>query len=349
MRRRTLIELGLAVAGTTVAAGCLGDSATEENEPSVPTFDRPQYSQWIPATAREDESDVLFTQLNWQTVNQLENGEDEEDDLDIIEDVPILGLPLYGSILTPLALFGIAFYPFSNVIIPTDGETVEGITTRETTWADTVLVFAGEYDVSVFETQYAEGFEAVEESNGFTVFEGVDEFTADLAYTVSEETVVVGMTPSEDDEYAPSEELSAALNRAVSERDRVVDTDDGQWLFETTGEADMLFGAWQTEDLLAALDPEANQENGAAGDEPDVDETNPVFADVESVINTLSFDIESGEISGLEARFAGIYPNGAAPSEAEVRDHLIGEEDILHEIIIDEPRVHATATVDSVE
>ncbi len=349
MRRRTLIEIGLAVAGTTVAAGCLGDAETGNNGDSAPMFDQPQYSEWIPATTRANENGVLFTHLNWQTVAEPDNGEGDEDELDGIEDVPILGLPLYGSILTPLALFGIAFYPFSDVIIPADGQPADGISTTEMTLADTVVVFDGEYDVSVFEAQYTDGFEAVEESNGFTVFEGVDELTDDLAYAVSRETVVVGMTPGEDDEYVPSEELSAALDRVATERDRVVDVDNGQWLFETTGSADMVFGAWETDDLFEQLESEDSQETDPAESEPDIDDANPVFDDVESVVNTLSFDIEREEVTTLEARFAGIYPEGFVPSEAEVRDHLIGSEEIPHEIIINEPRVHATATFDSPE
>jgi len=336
MKRRTL--LGFLAAGTTASAGCLGiDETANGQTDSIPTGDLPAYSEWVPATPSGTQDGVLFTQLDWETVNALDNGDDDDEPLDVVDRTPIVGLPLYGAALSPLVVVGITFYPFSDVIIPEESETVDGIETETMTWADSVVVFHGEYEVSVFEQQYADGFEASDVSNGFTLFEGVDEFTADLAFAVSEQTIVVGMQPGEDDEYVPTEEVEASLERADEERGRVVD--DAAWLFEATGDADMGLGVWNTEDLPARIDPETD----ASTDDPEIDGDSPVFGAVESVVNTLSFEIEDGEVAELTASFAGIYPD-EMPSEEELRTQLVGEEELPHEIVRDDPRVFVTVT-----
>jgi len=338
MKRRTLIQTGLLAAGSAAGAGCLGTGETENGATdSIPTQELPAYSEWIPATPSGSQDGVLFTRQNWETVNRLGNGAEDDEPLDVIEDTPIIGLPLYGLQLSPLVIVGIAFYPFSDVIVPDEQEETDGVETETMTWADSVVVFHGEYDVSVFEQQYADGFEASDVSNGFTLFEGVDEFTDELAFAVSEQTVIVGMQPGEEDEYAPAEEVSATLERAEAERDRVVD--QAQWLFEATGDADMTLGVWDTEDLPARVDPETDD----SADEPEIDGENPVFGAAESVINTLSVEIQNDEIAQLTARFAGVYPD-EVPSEAELRTHLVGEAELPHEIVRDGSQVYVAVT-----
>lgn len=348
--RRSFIALG----GATVAAlaGYIGENGengrngADNGEEGFPSHDLPRHSEWV-ATETHD-GDVFFTHLDWAVLDDLdsEGGEDEEDTEDVIEEIPILGLPLYGGLISPLAVFGIAFYPFSGDVLPENGQTAEGVGTETMTWAGEALVFQGEYDPAVFADQYADGFEETDGREGFTLYVGDDEFTEGMAYAVSEETLVVGMMPGDDDEYVPENIVSDALERYGDSTGRVVDEDDGQWLFETTGEARMAFGAWQTDDLMAALAPDEggdeDVDNGPDA-EPDV-EDNPVFDAVESLVNNIVFTVEDGEMHDIEARFSGIYPDEAVPSEDEVREHLIGVEDVPHEIVIDGNRVHATAT-----
>jgi len=303
MKRRTLIQTSLLAAGCTAAAGCLGVGETENGATdSIPTEELPAYSEWVPATPSGSQDGVLFTHQNWETVTQLGNGDDGNDSLDVGDQAPIASLPLYGLQLSPLVVVGISFYPFSDVIIPVEQAETDGVETETMTWADSVVVFHGEYDLSVFEQQYADGFEASDAPNGFTLFEGVEEFTADLAFAVSEQTVVVGMEPGEDDAYVPTEEVSASLERAEAERDRVVE--QAQWLFEATGDADMSLGVWDTEDLPARIDPETD----ASADEPEIDGENPVFGAAESLINTLSVEIQDDEIAHLLLDLLGCIP-----------------------------------------
>lgn len=51
-------------------------------------------------------------------------------------------------------------------------------------------------------------------------------------------------------------------------------------------------------------------------------EGDSVFTDVDSLLNTLAFDIEEGTMRTIEARFSGLYPADTVPSETEVRDGI---------------------------
>lgn len=354
MHRRRFIRASVATVGGATILHSVGAESTGRPEadrantgPTFPSYELPRYSDWIPAEGYEDpETGVVFTHIDWETLDQLESGADSEMpgvDGTVPEPPPIVGLPLAGAIVTPLALFGILLYPFAEDVLPEEGRAVEGIETAATTWTDDVLVFHGTYSPDVFAEQYADGFEAVEERNGYTLYVGGDLFTEGQAYAVSEETLVVGMHPAGGADSTPEERVRAALDRTIEESGRVVDTDDGRWLFETTGEAQLGFGGWQIDDLLGAIERETEEDETAEA-EPDLAADNPIFDDVTSVVNNLVFTPENGEIRDLEARFSGLYPDAAVPSEDEVREFLIGRPEIPHEIGIDGNRVHATAS-----
>lgn len=346
MRRRQFIRTGVIATGLVTVSGRSG-AIRNEPEP-FPEFDTPQYGNWIPAESHADpESGIYFTHVDWATITELEDEEGEADNEEIgevVDQVPIMGLPLYGAILNPLALFGILFYPFAEHVLPQNGQTAEGIETATSTWTDDLLVFHGEYSPEVFAEEYAEGFTEEEQHDDYSVFVADDPAFGPMGYAVSEDTLVVGMHPGDESEYHPKDIVNAALNRNLEETDRMVDEDDGKWLFEATGEAQMAFGGWQMEELGEALDPDVEEgEDAEPGTEPELDE-NPVYDNVESVVNTIVFIPEGGEMVDLEARYAGIYPENQVPSEDDVLEYLIGEPDVPHEINIEGTRVHATAS-----
>ncbi|AGB39972.1 hypothetical protein [Natronococcus occultus] len=349
MKRRQFVTTSLVAAGTATVAGCF--SGDEDGE-SFPSYETPRYGDWVPAERHGGETGVFFTHVDWETLDGLDDEDDPDEDEDaeeLVEEVPILGLPLYGAVLSPFAMFGIMFYPFADDVLPDDGEEVEGVTASAMTWTDDVVVFHGEFDPDVFAADYAEEFDESDEQDGFTLYVGTEGFAEGLAYAVSEETLVVGMQPGEDDDYESADLVSAALDRTLDGTDRVIDADDGRWLYETTGEAAMAYGVWGTDDFSTALeaDDEIDAEDDAEPEaDPDVD-ANPVFDDVESLVNTLVFDAEDGEVTEMEARFSALYPADETPSEDDVREHLIGEEEeVPHEVVIEDERVHASATFD---
>ena len=150
------------------------------------------------------------------------------------------------------------------------------------TWATETLVFEGTFEESVVEERYTDGFVVAEERGEFTVYEGVDGFAEGMAYAVSPETLLAPLEPDEDASYTSREVIDGALDRALDETGRLVDEMDGRWLFETTGDAPMVFGAWETEDLFDAIEVE---EEGEQDEDPELDD-NPVFDTVESLVNT---------------------------------------------------------------
>lgn len=366
MNRRQFIQAGVMAVGAgavtgRVGAGNMGD-ALGEGDDGFPAYELPEYSQWVPADSQVDpETGVFFTHVDWETLMAIDDDDEPddepEDDMEeveeIIEQIPILGLPFYGAFVTPLAMFTLLFYPFTEDILPDEDEPdVDGIDTATMTMTDELVIFHGDYDRDVFEAQYTDGFEDEEERDEFIVYVGAEAFTEGLAFALSDDTLVAGMMPGEDDEFSPEDLVDAALDRHLEETNRLIDEEDGQWLLETTGEAPMSFGAWETDDLLEAIDPDEDAPDGPDDqDQDDQDlnadldtDDNPVFDDVESVVNNMVFDVVDGEMRDIEARFAGLYPEDTVPSETEVLEYLIGDEDVPHDIVIEGRRVHATAT-----
>ncbi len=155
------------------------------------------------------------------------------------------------------------------------------------------------------------------------------------------------MVPGGDDEYDVEQLVNDALARNLGELDRLVDAEDGEWLFETTGDAQMVFGGWNMDDLMEAIEPDEELEEEVDDAEPDTEpdvEDNPVFDHVESLVNNISYTVEGGEMRDIEARFSGIYPDDQVPTEDDVREYLLGDSDVPHDVVIDGNRVHTTAT-----
>jgi len=320
------------------------ETETGNGNGAAPEHGIPPHANWIPANSRDPEATgVYYTHLDWESTQALDDDEDPEDDEDEVADavdhLPIIGLPLYGAYLSPLIMLGIMFYPFAEDVFPEEGEAIDGFETAAMTWAGDALIFHGEYDPDVVEDRYTENFAVGDERDEFTLYVG-DGFADGMAYAVSNDTLIVGMEPGEEADYTPEAVVVDALDMRLDEVGRVIDDEDGEWLFNTTGDAQMAFGAWQTDDLGEALDPD--EDEGDAEDDVDF-EGNPVLDDVTSLVNNLVYDVEDGEMVNLEARFSALYPDESVPSEEEVVEYLIGEEDVPHDVVIDGNRVHATA------
>lgn len=168
----------------------------------------------------------------------MNNGESAE----TVKEIPILGLTLYGVVTSSFALFAIMFHPFAEDVLPGEGVDVEGIETESMTRAGNVLVFHGTYDPGAFKDRYAKGFERADDRDGYVIFVGTDDWSEGLAYAVSEDTLLVGMEPGSDDDVI-EEIVTGAIDWTVEETGRVADTEDGQWLFDATGQGLMAFGA----------------------------------------------------------------------------------------------------------
>ena len=348
MKRRQFITTGIAVTGGLVLTGRGGANVAEP----VATDEIPRYADWIPAGSYDDaDRGVFFTHFDWEMRAEPEDVEDDVDDdvgfddpdvEPIIESYPILGLPLFGSSIAPSALFGIVPYPFAEEVVP-DGPPTEGIATTAMTWVDDALVFHGEFEPAVFDEWYAEDFELDEEREGFGVYVGDAAATDGLAYAVSEDALVVALTPDAD-AHTGEDAVTHLLDGFLGDADRVIDDEDGAWLFEATGEPSIALGAWELPDPENVLDPDGPEEGAleAPAEGPEV-EANPAFDGVESLVNTIAFGTDD-DPDAVEAHYAGLYRNDAVPAEGDVRRHLVGGAFVPHDLAVEGNRVYARVT-----
>ena len=364
MRRRQLLTAGLGLGGATVLPARDFDPSVEGVLPSGSSHrrvgpsadDDPSYGDWIPDENHDDpDTGVFFTHADWEQISALgedENPADEERVVaELFERVPIVGLPLFGGSISLLAPFWMLSFPFSAEVLPDGDGAVDGIETTSVTWTIDTIVFHGAFEPDVFAAEYADDFEIVGERDEFVVYEGTDEFTEGLSYAVSPETLLVGFQredaadPAHSTEYVGADVVDRALEEYDAETGRMIDEDAGEWLFDSTGGAQMAFGGWQIEDLREALEPEDATAGDTGGPTARIDlDDHPVFAPVESLVNTIRFDVEAETMGAVEARFSGIYPDDAVPDRDDVESHLIGDASAQHEIAIDGNLVHATAT-----
>lgn len=394
MDRRAFVTASLA-AGSVSLVGRMGsppELTTTRGDATVHT-DRPAYSDWIPTANHFDTgTGVVFTHHDRETLSELEALLDGSATESIpgstdqwtanVNESPILAMPLAGTRVTPLTLAWISRYPFAPDLFESmEGDPVaSGIRPHTTTWTGTLFVFLGEYDPAVFGERYSEGFEATADRDGYTVYVGVEDSTAEMAYAVSTDALIVELHDIEDeggdtggsdvvvegevasDDDAAGTVVADAIERNIAGRDRVIDEQDGRWLFEATGEAPLAVGGWKRTDQLGALQaPEGDSADGTTEDprgtvpasddftdyrDDDADESD--LAEVESFVNTIAQSDPDGAVYELDARFAAIYPEDAVPSKDAVREHLIGVSAVAHEIEIDGTRVYATATFELV-
>lgn len=346
MERRNFIRAGLAMAGAAGVAGCLGDDGPGGlgGGSDYPSYDLPAYSGWPPAAVPSQDF-VLFTHFN---LDLEDSGTFEPPTPDQSTATPgeadessLLAFPLVGAFVTLLAVaFGTWGYPWSGRLGSDDEP--DGMDTHAITVTDGVLVFHGTYDPEVFADRYAEDFEE-RERDAFTVFEGRSGGMAeDLAYAVSAEAVVVAYGGGDVED--PARRLEVALGNHIDEVDRVVDDEDGEWLFETTGPADAATGLWNI-DGIEAEDLEFGQ-GDAVDEEAEEIEDSPVFEDVRSLVGMLALPASEGGVGGdgVALRFAALYPEGEVPSEEELRDEFaIGDAELY--VTTSDDRAHVAVEV----
>lgn len=363
MERRNFIQASVAAAIGVAWAGCSDDNGgglggngdgNGTGGPNFPSFDLPAYSAWPPDEPRTRDF-VLFTHLN---AEHLQTGDGEgtptpsptptpEDE----DKAPLIWMPFYGFFATALWFYlGMWGYPWQGAL---GGESEPtGMETEALTMTEGTFVFHGQYDASAFAEEYADGFEE-REKNGFTVFEGQEGGDTDeMAYAVSEDAVVVALSPDDvggHDEVVGN--LDDAIGNHIDEAGRVVDDEDGEWLYETTGVADAVTGFWRVDGLEEddiAFSDEDEEVDEEASDIAD----NPVFNNVTSFISMLALPGSENGVGGdtTAARFSALYPQGEVPSEDELREELMqGTDSDELEVVTHDDRAHVAAEVNADE
>jgi len=218
-----------------------------------------------------------------------------------------------------------------NATATADGPVVDtlGIEVAEITLVDDLLVCHGSYDTAVIADRYTAGFEMVDRQRGLSIYEAID---GEQAFAVSDDVLVV---PTEQpDRETPAETVLAhGLSGYIATVGRVVDDENGQWLFESTGEAALAVAVWGTDDPLGAV----------ASIAPDsVPADDALLASADGLVCALDVTAEAGTVTGGDARFAGLFPT-AAPTEAELRERLVGDGSD-GELFVDAERAHVMAS-----
>ena len=204
-----------------------------------------------------------------------------------------------------------------------------GIEVSEIALADGVLYLDGSYDRSIVDARYTTEFQQVDELRGLAVYEN----GSGLGFAVGADLLVV---PAETAGRAatPNSVLAHTLSGYTTTLDRIVDDDDGQWLFETTGPAAVSVGVWGADDPLDRVADSIGMAPEATG---------PVFGAADAFVTALEPTVdETGAVAGVETRFAGLFPE-TFPTTTELRASLTGGIDGAR-IHRNTPRAHLTAS-----
>ena len=338
MERRNFIQASVAAASGAAWTGCSGRRTGTD----FPSYELPAYSAWLPNEPNINDF-VLFTHLNAQHLHTVK-GEETPTPASEDEDV-LLTLPWYGFRATALWFYqGLGRYPW-NGTLGSENEP-EGMDTEALTMTEGALIFHGKYDIKVFANEFADGFEKdVEPGLDSTIFEGQrDGDTEKLAYAVSEDAVAAAIPPENIERHHKAVGmLRSVLDNHAEEVERLVDDEDGEWLHETTGEADMAAGVWRVEGL-----EEENLQDGAVIEDAPAIGDNPVFETVDSFISVLALS-ESDDGNGgdmVTARFAALYPNDGVLSKDELHEELLANDtDADLDVTTANDRAHVAAEV----
>lgn len=334
--------MSLAATSGVAVAGCSDDGGTGNSDngnqdadsgggggPGFPSYGTPVYSDWPPDSPRTNDF-VMFTHMNITHMQSAvsDEGTPTPTETGGEEGRFLIDLGVYGMTVTALWFqLGMWSYPWDGDL--GTGDEPDGMNTESTTMTEGTFIFHGQYDPNTFADSYADGFE--ERGNeGFTVFEGQPDVGNDqLAYAVSEDAVVAVIAPDEVDGHdAAVGILDDALTNYVDEANRIADTDDGAWLYDTTGDGDSVMGVWQVDGLdrkdIAPSEDGENASNDGSGQESDSIGDSPVFENVESFIDMVVLPESEGGVGGdtAAARFAAIYPEGEVPDEDTLHEEL---------------------------
>ena len=214
-----------------------------------------------------------------------------------------------------------------------------GIEPERLALIDDVVLLEGRFDHTAFVEQFGDSFERVDTQRSVAIYEGVDDLSG-LAFALDGSRLLVPTerpgqrfdtrpvgeaTSGEPDDETVLAHLMSGYSSTVG---RIVDTDDGQWLFETTGQPALSVGLWELP-------------FGDLGAEINLAETerDSLFESVGSCLSGLA--VSDGEQSAeFEARFSGLFPAGS-PSDEDLQAALAGDSE-PESIYSETPRAHLT-------
>lgn len=325
LHRRTFVK-SAATVPLLAAAGCT-DAFDDTQQP-------PEYARWVPASGIDSDG-AFYIYYDWSALEDFEDieeslPEDQDDvggyqpDGELPEDVDQLLLtPVLVGTFGALAIgFSLISYPFiSDLLRDVSGEEFStnasggdgpdiGEMTGMLMTGDSV-VFEGSFDVEALEER-AENFEAADERDDFTVYEGSGgDFisTEGFAFAASETAIVLSTREGESRSVVDN-----MLDTRAGERDRMADrSDDAEWALGTAGHGHIAVGAW------GSLESETADDETEFDVEPEEPITSPEgIGETEGEVYSLA--LSEAELTGRMA--AGYASEDAVPDRETVESQL---------------------------
>lgn len=208
-----------------------------------------------------------------------------------------------------------------------------GIDVTDLTLTDELLVFHGSFDRQVIADLYTEGFQQVDQQRELQIYEGTGDRSGQ-AFAVAEDLFVV---PTENSSRSTAAEtlLAHSVSGYINTLGRIVDDEDGQWLFETTGPTALSLGVWGADNSLSLIADRVGVRTDT------VDGLGPVFGSVDGFISALEVTLDTtGAVATVEGRFAGLFEE-SMPTEDELRTSLVSS-GTAAETVLEAPRAHLT-------
>lgn len=272
--RRRLLQSAAAASGLVGVsfAGCtdLTDVGSGGGGAPGPDRERPSYAPYIPAEGLFGDGDGeesfggMYVFVDFETLAEFEDL-DLEDSIATPEepvegsrsgDIAFTAGPTVGVMVYAIGMIGLIRYSFIGDLMPAfddsaDGEADPDHETHTSVLTSFGYVFLGDYDVEAL-GEAAEEFEAVDEREGFTVFEGQAADDEDgfgfsmaegLAFAASADAVLIPMADTSDGDVDSAEraernremvetmvDVVSGSEQSVAEADADVD-----WVLRTTG------------------------------------------------------------------------------------------------------------------
>lgn len=351
--RRTLLQAAGALALAPAVAGCVGGEGTGES-----VGERPGYSRWIGADALPESSDdeeFLFVRADFQAFREYGDGDAFSGIDEGAEDgqFQLVMAPLFGAV-TVILVSSMGLFPYGDAALEVVGSIEAGMSEEGEEPAEgdepggdgpahqvdagvvvgdvsegALVAYEGSFDLDSFEAN-VEAFEAVDESAGFTIYEGVEDAegsfdTSELAFAIGEDAALFPLSnpdsdPLSEDDGDPSPPDSAPDPRDLldshvavysGEAEEAAEADeDFDWSLRAGGAEDHVISGYGLDDFDS--DPTA-EEDPAEESAMEFDELDALLRDAETFTISTSFDVEEEVI---DAAGGFVYPDESARPEA---------------------------------
>lgn len=318
--------VGVSFAGCTDLMDDGGGGGGSDGSPG-PDRDRPSFASYVPAQGlfaddgEETAFGGMYAFLDFETLAKYENLNLEqsvttpEDPVEGTKsgDVAFAAGPTVGLVVYVFGMFGLIGYSFTGDLMPSFGSSGEAESNADLQTNRSVLTsfgyaYLGDYDVEAL-GETAESFEAVDEREGFTVFEGKSSDDGDgygfsmaegLVFAASSEAVLIplpdsgGDGSSSNDAERNREMVDTMIDVVSGSAETAADADgDVDWMLRTTGHGTFGIGTYGGGETLTGDGAVDDNLTGGAGNESEFfdEETRQALEDIGGLL-------ESAELYG---------------------------------------------------